>query len=74
MSSSFQTVEVPAGGSILNNCQDLFFLPGFALEGFPNRDSIRYAQLYGIAAEAHTVFRGTLRFRGMYDYVHLQKV
>ncbi|XP_073974901.1 lysine ketoglutarate reductase/saccharopine dehydrogenase [Rhodnius prolixus] len=59
-----KTVEVPAGGSILNNCQDLFFLPGFALEGFPNRDSIRYAQLYGIAAEAHTVFRGTLRFRG----------
>lgn len=40
-------------------------MPGFSLEGYPNRDSLRYAQLYGIAAEAHTMLRGTLRFRGI---------
>lgn len=59
-----KNIEVAAGGDILDQAKNLEFLPGFALEGFPNRDSVRYAQLYGIAAEAHTVFRGTLRFRG----------
>lgn len=48
----------------MNGVTDLDFLPGFSLEGYPNRDSLRYAQLYGIAAEAHTMLRGTLRFRG----------
>ena len=42
----------------------LHILPGFALEGIPNRDSVKYADLYGIAAEAHTVFRGSLRYEG----------
>uniref|UniRef100_A0AAY4BA15 Saccharopine dehydrogenase (NAD(+), L-glutamate-forming) n=1 Tax=Denticeps clupeoides TaxID=299321 RepID=A0AAY4BA15_9TELE len=39
------------------------FLPGFNLEGFPNRDSTKYAEPYGIKT-AHTLIRGTLRFRG----------
>ncbi|XP_075230422.1 lysine ketoglutarate reductase/saccharopine dehydrogenase isoform X2 [Lycorma delicatula] len=59
-----QSIEIPAGGELMKSARNLDFLPGFALEGFPNRDSTRYAQLYGIAAEAHTVFRGTLRFSG----------
>ncbi|RZF48102.1 hypothetical protein LSTR_LSTR002168 [Laodelphax striatellus] len=59
-----KTVEINAGGDLMKSARGLDFLPGFALEGFPNRDSIRYAELYGIAAEAHTVFRGTLRFSG----------
>lgn len=37
-------------------------MPGFNLEGFPNRDSTKYAQPYGIES-AHTLIRGTLRFR-----------
>ena len=37
--------------------------PGFNLECLPNRDSTIYSSLYGIE-DAHTVFRGTLRFRG----------
>mmetsp|Transcript_21304 Transcript_21304/g.68699 ORF Transcript_21304/g.68699 Transcript_21304/m.68699 type:complete len:550 (+) Transcript_21304:140-1789(+) len=34
------------------------------LEVLPNRDSLPYAELYGIEAEAHSVFRGTLRYAG----------
>ncbi|XP_054476363.1 alpha-aminoadipic semialdehyde synthase, mitochondrial-like [Anoplopoma fimbria] len=39
------------------------FFPGFNLEGFPNRDSTKYAESYGIQT-AHTLIRGTLRFKG----------
>ena len=38
------------------------FLPGFNLEGFPNRDSTKYAEPYGIQ-DAHTLIRGTLRYK-----------
>jgi saccharopine dehydrogenase (NADP+, L-glutamate forming)/spermidine synthase len=39
-------------------------IPGLdELEGYPNRDSLPYADLYGITS-AHTVFRGTLRNPG----------
>lgn len=41
----------------------LDFLPGFNLEGFPNRDSIKYSKVYGIE-EATTVLRGTIRYSG----------
>jgi saccharopine dehydrogenase (NADP+, L-glutamate forming) len=33
------------------------------LEAYPNRDSLPYIQLYGIP-EAHTMYRGTLRYPG----------
>jgi len=39
-------------------------LPAFALECLPNRNSLLYGDLYGIASEASTVFRGTLRYEG----------
>ncbi|KAE8737345.1 hypothetical protein FOCC_FOCC017194 [Frankliniella occidentalis] len=64
-----EVVEVPAGGELMRCAHDLDFLPGFALEGYPNRDSMQYAQLYGIAGEANTVLRGTLRYRGFSDTV-----
>ncbi|GJW49376.1 alpha-aminoadipic semialdehyde synthase, partial [Tanacetum coccineum] len=38
--------------------------PAFALEVLPNRNSLIYADLYGIENEALTVFRGTLRYEG----------
>lgn len=50
----------------MSSVQNLDFLPGFALEGFPNRDSTLYKELYGIH-NANTIFRGTLRFRGFSD-------
>lgn len=48
----------------MSSTRDLDFLPGFNLEGFPNRDSTAYADLYGIK-DALTVLRGTLRYKGM---------
>lgn len=52
----------------MNNTRELNFLPGFSFEGFPNRDSTRYAKLYGIAAEVKTMLRGTIRYKGVvYD-------
>uniref|UniRef100_A0A8D8RP93 Alpha-aminoadipic semialdehyde synthase, mitochondrial n=2 Tax=Cacopsylla melanoneura TaxID=428564 RepID=A0A8D8RP93_9HEMI len=62
-----QVVDIPAGGDLMRTARTLDFLPGFSFEGFANRDSLRYAQLYNIAAEAHTVLRGTLRYRGFVD-------
>lgn len=46
----------------MSSVHDLDFLPGFALEGFPNRDSTIYKDVYGITA--NTILRGTLRFKG----------
>lgn len=34
-----------------------------AFEGYPNRDSLPYAEIYGIEA-SHEMFRGTLRYQG----------
>ncbi|CAG01078.1 unnamed protein product, partial [Tetraodon nigroviridis] len=58
-----QLVSVPAGGALMEATRPMDFLPGLNLEGFPNRDSTRYAAEYGIQT-AHTLLRGTLRFRG----------
>lgn len=52
----------------MSTVQDLDFLPGFALEGFPNRDSTVYKDYYGLQ-NASTVLRGTLRFKGFSDTV-----
>ncbi|KAM9853985.1 alpha-aminoadipic semialdehyde synthase, mitochondrial [Aulostomus maculatus] len=58
-----QVVSVPAGGALMDSAVPMDFLPGFNLEGFPNRDSTIYAEPYGIQT-AHTLIRGTLRFQG----------
>lgn len=55
-------VEIPAG-SLLDNAREVSFLPGFNLEGYPNRDSLIYKATYGFS-NAHTVLRGTLRYKG----------
>ncbi|CAG9856321.1 unnamed protein product [Phyllotreta striolata] len=59
-----QIVEICKGGELMRAARPLNFLPGFNLEGFPNRDSIKYAKMYGIEEEATTVLRGTLRYSG----------
>jgi len=61
-----KTVEVPNDGGLLDACEDLKFLPGFNLEGFPNRDSTIYANEYGIES-AETILRGTIRYKGFVE-------
>ena len=57
-------VTVDANGGLLDSVSPMDFLPGFSLEGYPNRDSTIYGDLYGIR-EAHTILRGTLRYKGI---------
>jgi alpha-aminoadipic semialdehyde synthase len=57
-----QVVDIQGNGRLMDSTQPLDFLPGFNLEGFPNRDSTQYAKSYGIET-AHTVLRGTLRYK-----------
>ncbi len=56
-------VTVEPNGGLLDTVVPMDFLPGFHLEGYPNRDSTIYGELYGIA-EASTIIRGTLRYKG----------
>uniref|UniRef100_A0AAV2KPY1 Alpha-aminoadipic semialdehyde synthase, mitochondrial n=1 Tax=Knipowitschia caucasica TaxID=637954 RepID=A0AAV2KPY1_KNICA len=58
-----EVVTVPPGGSLMESAAEMDFFPGFNLEGYPNRDSTKYAEPYGIQS-AHTLLRGTLRFKG----------
>ncbi|XP_069759495.1 alpha-aminoadipic semialdehyde synthase, mitochondrial isoform X2 [Narcine bancroftii] len=63
-----QVVDIPAGGAILDHASPMMFFPGFNLEGIPNRDSIKYAQAFGIQS-ACTLLRGSLRYRGYANIV-----
>jgi len=56
-------VDIEDNGGLMDAANSMDFLPGFSLEGYPNRDSTIYTDLYGIR-EAHTVLRGTLRYKG----------
>ncbi|ERL91618.1 hypothetical protein D910_08948 [Dendroctonus ponderosae] len=58
-----QIVEISEGGELMRATKTLDFLPGFNLEGFPNRDSTIYAKAYGIE-DANTILRGTIRYNG----------
>ncbi|ESO06790.1 hypothetical protein HELRODRAFT_110863 [Helobdella robusta] len=57
-------VEISGNGNLLKEgLVNLDFLPGFNLEGFPNRDSLLYRELYNIE-NVHTMLRGTIRYKG----------
>ncbi|NXC40100.1 AASS protein, partial [Penelope pileata] len=58
-----EVINIPAGGALLDSVTVMDFYPGLNLEGFPNRDSTKYAEPYGIQT-AHTLLRGTLRYKG----------
>ncbi|XP_045876597.1 alpha-aminoadipic semialdehyde synthase, mitochondrial isoform X2 [Meles meles] len=56
-------VNVAGGISFLDAVTPMDYFPGLNLEGYPNRDSTKYAEIYGIPS-AHTLLRGTLRYKG----------
>ncbi|XP_055919491.1 alpha-aminoadipic semialdehyde synthase, mitochondrial [Eupeodes corollae] len=64
-----QIVEISGGGDLMSNPKSLEFLPGFALEGFPNRDSTKYSELYGLGRDIHTLVRGTIRYKGFSECI-----
>lgn len=64
-----QIVEILSGGDLMSAPKDLTFLPGFALEGFPNRDSTKYGDLYGLGSGVSTLLRGTIRYKGFSDCI-----
>ncbi|KAF9933130.1 hypothetical protein FBU30_006454 [Linnemannia zychae] len=51
---------------------DVPIYPGFALEGVANRDSLSYADTYGLGPveKLDTMFRGTLRYKGYADLMY----
>lgn len=60
-----KVVEIPQGGAIMETAKEMDFYPDIPLkmEGYPNRDSLIYQDVYNIP-EAHTIVRGTLRYKG----------
>lgn len=58
-----KVIDIPAGGALMDNIHEIDFLPGFNLEGYPNRDSTIYQDTYGIQS-AETILRGSLRYKG----------
>ncbi|KAI9193475.1 Saccharopine dehydrogenase-domain-containing protein [Polychytrium aggregatum] len=57
--------EIP-GSHLLKSAMNVDMYRGFALEGVPNRDSLKYTSLYelGDLNKLDTMFRGTLRYKG----------
>ncbi|VDN15775.1 unnamed protein product [Dibothriocephalus latus] len=55
--------EIPPGGALMDHAHEMNDLVGFNLEGYPNRDSISYKDIYKLK-DCHTVIRGTLRYKG----------
>ncbi|RHY15047.1 hypothetical protein DYB25_007309, partial [Aphanomyces astaci] len=61
-------VHVP-GEDLLTAAERVNFLPAFALEQIPNRNSLPYADIYNIP-DAKSVYRGTLRYAGNCSIMH----
>jgi alpha-aminoadipic semialdehyde synthase len=56
------TVE---GTDLLKSAINVPIMKGFAIEGYANRDSLKYISLYNLNPEKlRTMFRGTLRYQG----------
>jgi len=59
------------GAELMRSAKPIFTgYPGFAVVGYPNRDSSPYNKRYNIP-EAQTVIRGTLRYQGFPQFVQV---
>jgi alpha-aminoadipic semialdehyde synthase len=66
--SSKQQVELPAS-KLLTSASALELTPAMRLEFYANRDSLSYANLYGIQ-DVESMFRGTIRYAGTAHLLH----
>lgn len=64
-------IEIDGNCAVLDNLYPISFMPGFNLIGYPNRDSINYAAIYGLDSECKTLLRGTLRYKVHFRYSFL---
>ncbi|KAI7832971.1 mitochondrial alpha-aminoadipic semialdehyde synthase [Kickxella alabastrina] len=63
-----QLRQIPAGKLFAHKFGNVPLYPGFAFEGLANRDSLQYADIYGLDLNnMDTMFRGTLRYSGYSD-------
>lgn len=69
-----QLMTIPQG-SLMHSVESKNIFPDFSepLEGYPNRDSVKYLDVYGIP-EASTVIRGTLRYKVLYTSGYASQV
>ncbi|KAI8322217.1 hypothetical protein GQ54DRAFT_317268 [Martensiomyces pterosporus] len=57
--------HIASGTLFKNRFGNVPIFPGFSFEGLANRDSLQYADIYGLKLdEMDTMFRGTLRYQG----------
>ncbi|KAJ2743980.1 hypothetical protein GGI20_003334 [Coemansia sp. BCRC 34301] len=60
--------QIAEGQLFAHSFRSVPLYPGFAFEGLANRDSLQYADVYGLdLARMDTMFRGTLRYEGYAD-------
>ncbi|KAJ2000123.1 hypothetical protein GGI04_004281, partial [Coemansia thaxteri] len=60
-----QMRSIPSGSLFASRLASVPLYPGFALEGLANRDSLQYADVYGLNLDhMDSMFRGTLRYSG----------
>ena len=53
------------GAYLLKSAKDVSVMKGFAIEGYANRDSLKYISSYNLDSfTLKTMFRGTLRYKG----------
>jgi alpha-aminoadipic semialdehyde synthase len=66
-------IHIEGNGGVLDDLYPVDFMPGFNLVGYANRDSIKYADIYGVAKECNTLLRGTLRYNGFAEAIRALK-
>ncbi|KAL3911375.1 MAG: hypothetical protein SGILL_007305, partial [Bacillariaceae sp.] len=67
-----RTIQVSGNELLANAAPFVDAWPELHLECLPNRDSLHYRSTYGLE-QAHTLFRGTLRYRGFSTLMHTFK-
>jgi alpha-aminoadipic semialdehyde synthase len=66
-----KVIDIP-GHQLLASAVDVNTFKGFAFEGLPNRDSLKYVDTYqlGPLDGLDNMFRGTLRYKGYSELMH----